>query len=369
MVRADQKPGRRRADPAPRTRRSPRPETGAVGPKPKLRLPRPVLRRGLSWRALTALWLTLGALGIIAVGVAWTPLAVPRYVPLAGAVTLTTALAFALAARTGGRALISAAVTLGLAGSAAISQAPVMLAGAAVGTAVLAAVFAVMNTKPAARFVGVVREVGLAILIAVVGAFAVEAYEAQVSLERVGYLVLGLSLLSALGLVYRLGAGLHGLGKRGFVMLVSGIGLLTVTLAYTEALARWGSPGLIESIDATYESVLATIGAVPRPIEVLLGFPALAWGVSTRARRRQGWWVCTFGVAGLSTVAVSLLDPSVPLLESGLTLVYSAVLGLAFGYLVIRADLFLTGPRGRRARRLEEASAHRPEPGRLQPLL
>jgi hypothetical protein len=36
---------------------------------------------------------------------------------------------------------------------------------------------------------------------------------------------------------------------------------------------------------------------------------------------------------------------------------------------VIRADTFLSGARGRRARRLEEAAAHRPEPGRMQALL
>jgi hypothetical protein len=79
--------------------------------------------------------------------------------------------------------------------------------------------------------------------------------------------------------------------------------------------------------------------------------------------------VCAFGAAGTASVAVSLLDPTVPLAEAGLSLLYSAVLGLALGYLVIRVDTFLTGPRGRRARRLEEASAHRPEPGRMQPLL
>jgi hypothetical protein len=45
------------------------------------------------------------------------------------------------------------------------------------------------------------------------------------------------------------------------------------------------------------------------------------------------------------------------------------VLGLGVGYAIIRADLFLTGARGRRARQLEELAAHRPEPGRLQPLL
>lgn len=111
------------------------------------------------------------------------------------------------------------------------------------------------------------------------------------------------------------------------------------------------------------------LGAVPRPIEVLLGFPALAWGVSTRARRRQGWWVCAFGAPGLAVVAVALLDPGTTLLEAALTLVYSLVLGLLFGYAVIRADLYLTGARGRRARQLEELAAHRPEPGRFQPLL
>jgi hypothetical protein len=314
-------------------------------------------------------WLILAATGAVAVLTAWTPIPAPDYVPLAGAVTLTTVFAFGLAARTGGRALVSSGVALLLAGGAAVSQSPVLLAGAAVSTAVLAAVLGVMITKPAAKFSGVVREVALATLVAAVGAFAVEAYQAQVSLERIGYLALGLSLIGALGLVYRLGAGLHGLGRRGLVMIVSGIGLLTFTLAYTEALAHWGADGLTDGLDAAVDWCRATLGAVPSPIEVLLGFPALAWGVSGRARRRQGWWVCTFGVAALSKVSVSLLDPTIPLTEWALGLLYSLVLGLCLGYLVIRADLFLTGPRGRRARRLEEATAHRPEPGRLQPLL
>ncbi|HSE72448.1 MAG TPA: hypothetical protein VLA97_16900, partial [Nocardioidaceae bacterium] len=238
------------------------------------------------------MWLILAATGAVAVLTAWMPIPAPDYVPLAGAVTLTTVFAFGLAARTGGRALVSSGVALLLAGGAAVSQNPVLLAGAAVSTAVLAAVLGVMITKPAAKFSGVVREVSLATLVAAVGAFAVEAYQAQVSLERIGYLALGLSLIGALGLVYRLGAGLHGLGRRGLVMIVSGIGLLTFTLAYTEALAHWGADGLTDGLDAAVDWCRATLGAVPSPIEVLLGFPALAWGVSGRARRRQGWWVC-----------------------------------------------------------------------------
>lgn len=166
-----------------------------------------------------------------------------------------------------------------------------------------------------------------------------------------------------------MGAGLHGLGTRGSITVISGLGLLFLTLAYTEALSRWGPPGLTDGIDEAIATIRTAVGAVPRPVEVLVGFPALAWGVSTRARRRQGWWVCVFGAAGLSVVAVSLLDARVSLLESGLSLLFSAVLGLLLGYLVIRADQFFTGARGRGARRLEEASAHRPEPGRMQPLL
>ena len=283
--------------------------------------------------------------------------------------TITTLFTHGLALRSGGRPLISGGLALVLAASAAFVQEPVMLAGAAVGTAVVTALLAILATTPAAKFTGVIREVAIAAAVAVVGAFAARAYGAEVSVERTAYLAIGFSLLGALALVYRLGAGLHGLGRRGYIMISSGVALLTVTLAYTEALAQWGSPGMIESIDSTFDSLRDILGAVPRPIEVLLGFPALAWGVSTRARRRQGWWVCAFGAPGLSVVAVSLLDPDIALLEAGLSVLYSLGLGLIVGYGIIRADLFFTGARGRRARQLEELAAHRPEPGRLQPLL
>ncbi len=344
------------------------------GPGAKQAEARPQGRRNLvdrltSGRVHDALLLLVAVLAGLALGSGWTSLDLPGWVPTAGAVTTTTLYAYALAFRMGGRPLISGGLALALSLVAVLSGVPVLVAGAAVGTAVLAAVLGVMATKPAAGYVAVVGECLIAMAVAVVGAFAVEAYQAEVSLGRIGYLTLGLSLLGALGLVYRLGGRLHGLGGRGLIMLVSGLVLLFVILAYTEALSRWGSPGVIEGIDETVRDIRSAIGAVPRPIAVLLGFPALAWGVSTRARRRQGWWVCAFGAAGLAVVAVSLLNPRVSLLESGLAVLYSAALGLAIGYLVIRADKFLTGARGRRARQLEEASAHRPEPGRMQPLL
>lgn len=419
MVRAEQRPGRRRAEPPPRRVRLParrhassdpvdpsstqpakptqpaqptkpaKPSKSAnrSGPAPSsksskssrpskptrpARRPK-TSRRPRSSRVLfaagTTLWFTLFLAAFAAVVVPWTPVEVPDTVPLAGAVALTTLFTHGLAVRSGGRALVSGVLALALSGAAAWSQNEILLAGATIGTTVVAALLAVLATTPAAKFSGVIREVAISGAVAVVGAFAARAYDAEVSLERTGYLAIGFSLIGALALVYRLGAGLTGLGRRGFVMIISGVALLTLSLAYTEALAAWGSPGMIETIDDTFKTVRDVLGAVPRPIEVLLGFPALAWGVSTRARRRQGWWVCAFGAPGMSVIAASLLDPDVVLVEAGLSVLYSFVLGLVVGYAIIRADLFLTGARGRRARRLEELAAHRPEPGRLQPLL
>jgi hypothetical protein len=87
-----------------------------------------------------------------------------------------------------------------------------------------------------------------------------------------------------------------------------------------------------------------------------------------RARRRQGWWVSAFGVAATLTVTCALIDPTVSDRRALLGEGYSLVLGLVVGYLVIRLDLFFTGPRGRRARQDEEAAAHRPEPARTRAL-
>jgi hypothetical protein len=338
-------------------------------PAGKARPARTARRRKALSVAGRMLWCLAFLAGVAGVVVAWTPVRVSDAVPLAAAVTLTTLFTHGLAVRSGGRPLISGGLALALAAVAAVSQNDVMLAGAAVGTAVVAALLAVLATTPAARFSAVLREVGLAAAVAVAGAFAVRAYEAQVSVERTTYLAIGISLFGALALVFRLGAGLHGLGRRGFVMILTGVVLLTVALAYTEALATWGSSGMTETVDRTLAAVRDVLGAVPRPIEVLLGFPALAWGVSTRARRRQGWWVCAFGAPGLAVLAVSLLPSETSLSQEGLSLLYSLVLGLLVGYGIIRADLFVTGARGRRARRLEELAAHRPEPGRFQPLL
>jgi len=297
------------------------------------------------------------------------PVTQPDWVPSAAAATLTVTYAFGLAARTGGRPLLTAAVALVLVLIAVVTERPVLLAGAAVSTAVLGTVLGVMATVPAARFPGVVRECLLAVVVAGLAALAAASYGARLAVERAEYLALALGLLGTLALVYRLGAGFSGLGRRGAIVVLGGTVVLAVVLAYAEALTRWGPPGMLESLQDALASARDTLGAIPRPIAALVGFPALAWGVSTRARRRQGWWPTAFGAAGLAVVSTSLLDRRTSDLEAALETGYGIALGLLLGYVVIRADAFLTGTRGRRARREEEASAHRPEPRRTEPLL
>ena len=71
-----------------------------------------------------------------------------------------------------------------------------------------------------------------------------------------------------------------------------------------------------------------------------------------------------------ATVPVSnlLVDPGFALADLGLVELYSLLLGLAIGYVVIRIDLRLTGSRGARGRRAEVAAALRPEPRRTASL-
>ena len=107
------------------------------------------------------------------------------------------------------------------------------------------------------------------------------------------------------------------------------------------------------------------LGGVPHPVEVLVGIPALAWGVSLRSRRRQGWWVCAFGVAATAASASRLVDDGLAERATALAAVYSVVLGLLLGLVVIRLERLLTGRGGRHARG-EQLTRH--EPGRLQPL-
>jgi hypothetical protein len=310
--------------------------------------------------------------GLAAIGVATADLTPPGYdelyVSRAGSVAIAAAYSWALAARTGGRPIVFGGLAL-LVGVGVIAlDRDLLTTGAAVMTCVVSAVFAVMITVPAVRTLQAAREAVIAVLVAAVGAVATVGFEPVISLARFEYTTLGLSLAGALVMVYRLGAGLHGLGTRGILTVIIGSVLLAVTLAYAELLRRYGTPGLVEWLFDGVRWTRDEFGAFPRPIEAVLGIPALVWGCHMRARRRQGWWVCAFGVAATAPVASSALNITVTRTETSLAVLYALIVGLVVGAVLIRVDVALTAPRGKRGRRAEEATAVRPEPKRTSPL-
>lgn len=319
-------------------------------------------------RTPVASFLVLVGAGLVALVCGIVPIG-PDWLPGIGSVVVASTYAWALAARTGGRPVVFGTLAIVLGVVTLVTDDDSLRTGAAVMTCVVAAVLAVMATVPAVRFVHAVRECVIAMLISGVGALATVGFEPAITVVRFEYATFGLSLVGALLVVYRLGAGFHGLGRRGLVIVVVGMVVLAVTLLYAELLRRYGASGLVESLLDLVRWSRANLGAFPRPIETVLGIPALAWGCHMRARRRQGWWVCAFGVAATSAVANSLANPAIALSESGLSVLYGLVVGLLIALVVIRIDLALTGSRGSRSRRAEEAAAVRPEPARTSALL
>jgi hypothetical protein len=314
-------------------------------------------------------WVLLLLCGLAALAYAALPDA-PPYVGEAGGVAVAVAFTTGLLARTGGRTFVYGALATLLGVVVVATEEPVLRTGAAVLTCVVTAVFAVMITTPAVTLGNAAREVVVAMLVSLIGAAAVLGLEPMVSLARFAYTTMGASLALSLLVVFRLGAGLHGLGRRGLVVVVLGGALLALTLAYAEVLRRYGAPDLVDTLLDGRRWALDTFGGAPRPVQALLGVPAIVWGTHMRARRRQGWWVCAFGVTAAAQVTHTFLDPALTLSQAGLTTLYSVVVGLVFGALVIRVDLLLTGSRrGRRARGDDTGSELRPEPGRTHPLL
>ncbi len=315
-------------------------------------------------RLLPSAWVAVVGIAAAALACAVVPVG-PTWLPQAGAVVVSTAYAAALAARTGGRPVVFGALTLAVALAAVMVDLAWLRTGAAVGTSSLAAVLAVMATVPAPRVVLVVRECVLALLLAAVGAFATVAYAPTVELTRFEYVSLGLAVAGALGLVYRLGAGLHGLGTRGAIAVVVGGAVLIATLLYAELLRRYGSPGIVDTTLGWVTWSREHLGAFPRPVETVVGIPALAWGCHMRSRRRQGWWLCAFGTAATASTAAALVNPGVSLAETGLSVLYGLVVGLLVALVLIRLDLSVTGDTGPRRRAAGTTSrGPRPEPSR-----
>ena len=188
-------------------------------------------------------------------------------------------------------------------------------------------------------------------------------------MERFEYVTLAAALLGTFALVWRLGAGLHGLGRRGLALVLLVAVALGLGLAYAELVRRYGTPGLVDlGMDAA-DALRDATGGAPAPLAALLGVPALVWGTHVRARRRQGWWVCAFGVTATARTAQSLALPGPDLLEVGVSALWTLAVGVLVGWAVVRLDLRLRGPRGALGRREEAAAASRPEPPRWRALL
>lgn len=325
-------------------------------------------RLPVSRAQVVTLWLLLTAAGAVAMLLAMVPLG-PEWLGGAGAVTVGSTYGFGLAARTGGRPVIFGMVALALGAAAIVVDHDILRTGAAVLVAAVAAVLGVMATVPAKGFVEAARECVIALGIAVIGAMAAVGFEPAIRVVRFEYVALVLSIIAAVVLVFRLGAGLHGLGRRGLIVVGIGVVVLAVTLLYAEMLRRYGTTSMVDTLLSWVRWSRAELGAFPRPIEAALGVPALAYGCHMRARRRQGWWVCAFGVAATSPATTALANPAITVSEASLSITYGLVAGLAIGWLLIRLDLLLTGSRGRRSRAAERAAAVRPEPARTEPLL
>lgn len=247
-------------------------------------MPTPTVSRE---RRLGAWWaLVVGGLALLVLGGTGV---LPDVTEGIGAVAVTSAYTWALAARTGGRPIVFAVLAAVAGAAVLLLDTQELRTGAAVMTCTVGAVLGVMATVPARQFLIAVREVVIAVVLSGGAAVAAVGYAPTVSLARFEYTVLALSFVVVLGLVYRLGAGLHGLGRRGVIAVMVGSLVLAVILAYAEALRRYGATSVVGSVLDSASWMLETVGGVPRPIQAALGVPALAWGTYMRARRRQGW--------------------------------------------------------------------------------
>jgi hypothetical protein len=251
---------------------------------------------------------------------------------------------------------------LGLA--AVIAQTNVLLAAAAAVTAVLAAVLAVVNSRPARSILGAVFEYATAIISALGGTVAVAAWNAPVNYQRFNLVVISGALALAIAMVWNLGAGLHGLGRQGLLVPIGFAVLLLIVLTYSSYVRSHGSEAVVDWIGQAVIWMRQNFGGVPRPVEVFIGFPALIVGVSIRSKHREGWWVLVFAVIGTAVVTTSLVTPSALPTYVGLSILYSSVLGLVVG-LVARHFVMLE--RSSRAARAVEPVV-RVEPPRIAPL-
>lgn len=307
---------------------------------------------------------TLWLIGLVGAATAVVAVDLPRWIARPSAALLLVVFTAGLVHRAGGRMRLWLPPVVVLAIAALASQAQSLLASSAVLTGVLAAVWAVLITRPAATVVAVIREYLIGLLVAVSGMIAVAAWNVEVNPQRFGWVVLAAALGIAIALVWSLGAGLHGLGKQHFLVLVGVAVVLLFVMAYSSFVRTHGSQALVDLITDVLIWARETFHGVPRPVEVLLGFPALIVGISMRSRRREGWWVLVFAVVGTAIMTTALVSPGAFPSYIGLSTLYSIVIGAVVG-LIVRSRVVVERS-SRAARQFEEE--RRVEPGRFAPL-
>ncbi len=327
---------------------------------------------GAGWKALVALGALLWAAGVVAAGLGFAEragwLGVPDVAARVGAAVATWVAILVLTRRCGGQLLLVGLFAATLLGCAVAFPENWALAGAAVVTAMTYGLLGALLTRPAPGL-RAAREVLIAVGIGLIGAVVLGGYDVELRMLRFRVLVMSAVLIAGFVLAWRLGLGAGSLGRRGLLLILIGTVLIGLSVIYTRAVNEWGSPDIVQGINDAELWLSEHAGAVPRPIEALVAFPILLWGVATRARRRQGWWMCAFGALGVTAVATAFLqvgsDPLPTLLATG----YDVVIGVALGLVLITADRLLTGGGGRRAASAADVELQRPEPPRFAPLL
>jgi hypothetical protein len=242
-----------------------------------------------------------------------------------------------------------------------------VLSAGAVVAATSYGLLGMVMTRPASGL-RAIRELVLAALVGAAGGVAVTGYDVSLRPYRFRVMVLALTLVAALALARRLGLGFESLERRELVALIGAVVALVAAFGLVQAIRHGGPAGWANSVDDARDRIRDWVGAAPRTVEALVGFPALLWGVAVRTRRRPGWWLSAFGALAAAGIATSLVSPSVSVADAAEATGYDLLIGSLLGLALVGLNATLTrsGRRGSVPRAVETA---RPEPSRLGRLL
>lgn len=204
------------------------------------------------------------------------------------------------------------------------------LSAASVAAASTYGLLAVVITR-ASPGLWCVREAVVAGFVAVVGAVVVSGYDVTLRAFRFRALVLLLCLVGGLALADRLRRW-RGLGMPARAAVVVAAVAFLVFVGVVEGVWHVGQPVDSDLVTDARDGVLHVGQLGLRPVEALVGVPALVWGAARRSRGVSGWWLSAFGVLGTAGIATSLVQADTALGQSlavtGVGLAVGTLLGL-----------------------------------------